>query len=138
MLLYFHYNSHHHYYYHRFHYHWQMHFYRLRMLLTIPLVCNMIPCLLQLHFVYILSFFFWYLFFSSVIPRFWFLRPAKGLRITLRRNLDVLLILIFIFVVIYASLFTLLAYTYLHLLMDAYVFFIQLYELDKIVKIWGI
>ena len=113
-----------------------MHFYRLRMLLTIPLVCKMIPCLLRLHFVYILFSFFWHLFFSSVVPRFWFLRPVKGPRITLRPNLDVLLILIFIFVIIYTSLFTLLAYTYLHLFMDTYAFFIQLYELDKIVKIW--
>ena len=35
MFLCFPYNSHHHYHYHHFHYHRKMHFYRLRMLLTI-------------------------------------------------------------------------------------------------------
>ena len=38
LLLYFHYNSHHHYYYHHFQYHSKMYLYRLRILLTIPLL----------------------------------------------------------------------------------------------------
>ena len=49
-----HYNSHHQYYYHHFHYHCKMHFYRLKILLTIPLYCNMISCLFQLNFVFFL------------------------------------------------------------------------------------
>ena len=35
---YFHWNSHHHYHYHHFHYHCKMHFYRLKILLTILLI----------------------------------------------------------------------------------------------------
>ena len=58
LLLYFRYNFHHHYHYHHLHCHCKMHLYRLRILLTrevlyltIPLDCNMIPCLFQLNLV---------------------------------------------------------------------------------------
>ena len=40
--------------------------------------------------------------------------------------------------VIYTSLFTLFAYTYLNLLIYTYVSFILLHEFDKIDKIWEI
>ena len=74
LLLYFHYNSHHHYHYHHFHYHCKMHLYRLRILLTIPLDCNMIPCLFQLNFVFFLPL----IFFSSLIPSFPLFTPCKS------------------------------------------------------------
>ena len=54
LLLYFHYNSHHHYHYHHFPYHCEMQVYRRRIYLTIPLDCNMIPCLFQLNFIFFL------------------------------------------------------------------------------------
>ena len=101
MLLYFHYYSHHHYHYYHFHYHRKMHFYRLRMLLTIPLVCNMI---------------------SSLAPSFLLFTPSKMTQnsfTTTRQILDVLVIFIFIFIVIYiylSNFLHLLACTYLHFL----------------------
>ena len=55
LLLYFHYNSHHHYHYHHFQYDCKMHLYRLRILLTILLDCNMILCLFQLNFLLFLT-----------------------------------------------------------------------------------
>ena len=54
LLLHFHYNSHHHYHYHHFPYHCEMQVYRRRIYLTIPLDCNMIPCLFQLNFIFFL------------------------------------------------------------------------------------
>ena len=55
LVLYFHYNSHHHYHYdHHFHYHCKMRLYHLRILLTIPLDYNIMPCLFQLNFVFFL------------------------------------------------------------------------------------
>ena len=51
---YFHYNSHHHYHYHHFHYHWKMQLYYLRILITIPLDSNIIPCQFQLNFAFFL------------------------------------------------------------------------------------
>ena len=73
---YFHYNSHHHY-----HNHCKMHLYCLKVLLTSPLYCNMIPCLFKRNFV----FFFAGIYFSLVLLQaFRFLRPVKGLRISLR------------------------------------------------------
>ena len=53
LLLFFHYSSHHHNRYHHFHYHCKMHLDRLRILLTIPLDFNMIPCLFQQNFVFL-------------------------------------------------------------------------------------
>ena len=81
LLLFFHYNSHHHFHYDHFHYYCKMHLYRLRILITISLDCNMVPCLFQLNFVFFLR----HIFFSSRIPSFlFFLCPVKGLRIRLR------------------------------------------------------
>ena len=71
LLLYFHCNSHHYYHHRHFHNNCKMHLYRLKVLLTIPLNCNMIPCLFQLNFVFFLQ-------------AFCFLRPVKKLRIHLR------------------------------------------------------
>ena len=108
-----------------------MHFYCLGMLLIIALVCNMIPCLFQLGFV----FFFQYIFFSSLIPSFSFFTPSKRTQnsfATTRQNLDVLLILIFI--IIYSSLVAL-TYFYLFTLIYTYVLFILLYmNLIKLLK----
>ena len=73
LVLYFHYNSLHDFHYHHFHYHCETHLYRLRILLTIPLDCNMIPCLFQLSFVFFLRL----IFFSSLIPSFPFFMPCK-------------------------------------------------------------
>ena len=53
LLLFFHYSSHHNNRYHHFHYHCKMHLDRLRILLTIPLDFNMIPCLFQQNFVFL-------------------------------------------------------------------------------------
>ena len=80
LLLHFRHNSHHHFYYRHFLYHRKMHLYRLKILLTIPLDWNIIPCLFQLN----LSSFFPHIFFFSLIPSFSFLRSVKGLRIYLR------------------------------------------------------
>ena len=96
----------HHFHCHIFHYHRKMHLYRLRILLTISLDCNMIHCLFQLN----LSFFFRHIFFSSLIRSFSFFTPnnrTQNLFTTTRQILDVLFILIFIPIVIYTSLFTL-------------------------------
>ena len=73
----------HHFHYHHFHYHRKMHLYHLRIFLTIPLDCNMIPCLFQLNFVFFLPL----IFFSSLIPSFPFLHSAKGLRNRFRCSL---------------------------------------------------
>ena len=65
---YFHWNSHH------FHYHCKMHFYRLKILLTILfIVICMIPCLFQLNFVFFLPAYI----FGSLIPSFSFFTPSK-------------------------------------------------------------
>ena len=112
MNLYFHYKTHHQYHCHHFNYHQKMHFYRLIMLLTIPLICHMIPCLFQLNFVFFLPEYI----LSSLIPSYWFFMHSKQFQnsfATTRQILPVLLLLIFIFIVIYTSLFTL---TCLHLL----------------------
>ena len=69
--------------YHHFHYHGKILLYHLRILLTIPLDCNLIPCLFQLNFV----FFRQLIFFSSLIPSFPFWRPVKGVRICFRCSL---------------------------------------------------
>ena len=71
LFLYFHCNSHHYYHHRHFHNSCKMHLYRLKVLLAIPLNCNMIPCLFQLNFVFFLQ-------------AFRFLRPVKTLRIRLR------------------------------------------------------
>ena len=81
LLQYFLYNSHHHFDYYHFHYHCKMHLYHLRILLTIPLDCSMIPSLFHLNFVFFLPV---YIFLQSYSKLFHFLRPVKGLRIRLR------------------------------------------------------
>ena len=62
-------------------YHCKLHLYRLRILLTIPLDCNIIPCLFQLNFCIFSS----GIYFCPVL--FWafrFLRPVKRLRFRLQ------------------------------------------------------
>ena len=115
LLLYFHYDSRHHYHHHHFHYHCKMQLCRLRIILTIPLDCCMIPCLFQLNFVFFLL--------SYVIPSFSLFTPSKRTQIsftTARQILDVFFILIFVSVGICTSLFTftcfyLFTLTYLYL-----------------------
>ena len=130
-----------HYFHHyHIHYHCKIHLYCLKSPLSIPL-CNMIICLFQL----ILSSFYRHIFFPSLVPSFLFFTPSKRTQnwfATIRHTLDVLFILIYISIVIYTvySLLYLhlLAYTYLHLLIYTCVLFILLYELDKVLEIWGI
>ena len=91
---YFHYNSYHHY---HFYYHCKMHLYRLKILLTI-LLCNMIPCMFRLNFVFILP--------ASLFPSFSFFTPSKRTQnwlTTIRHILGALFILIFISIVIYTE-----------------------------------
>ena len=131
---YFHYNFHPHYHYHHIQYHCLMLLCRLRILLTIPLNCNIVIYLFQINFV----FFLWHVFFSSIIPRFSFFTSSKrtqNLFATIRKILDVLFLLLFISIFIYIYL-SILIYTYLFLLL--FFLYYLLYELDKIVKIWGI
>ena len=71
LLLYFHYNPHQHYRYHHFHYHCKMHLYHLRILLTIPLDCNMFPGCSDIYLSLVL------------FQTFCFLCTVKGLRIRL-------------------------------------------------------
>ena len=125
LLLYFHDNSHHHYHYHRFQYHCKMYLDRLRILLTIPLDCNMIPCLFQLNFVFFLPL----IFFSSLIPSFPLLRPVKGLRIRFRCSL-------YTYIYIYSYLHFLI-YTYLLILIYTYLFILMfsLYYYVKLIKL---
>ena len=117
MLLHFHYNSRHHYHYHHFYYHRNIHFYRLRILLTSPFVCNMIPCLFQLSFIFFLP--------AYIFPSFSFFTPSNRTQnsfTTTRQILDVLLI--FIFIVFYSSLFT---FTCLYLFTHTYLYLCFLY-----------
>ena len=137
LLLYFHYNSHHHYHHYHFHYHCKMHLYHLRILLLIPLHCNMIPCLFQLNFVS----FFRHIFFSSVISSFSFNMSSKRTQnsIMTSRQIQLFSLQLYLYIWLFALLYLhLLAYTYLHLIIHTYVLFILLCELEKIVKIWGI
>ena len=85
---------------------------------------------------------FWYIFFSSLFPSFSMFISSKrtqNLSKTNRKILDVLFILIFISIVIYTSLFTI---TWFYLFKHTYLclcsLYIILYELGKIVEIWGI
>ena len=105
LLLYIHFNSHH-FHYHHFHFHCKMHLYCLKILLTIPLYSNMIPCLFQLNFVFCFPTHI----FSSSIPSFSFFTPSKITQEFVydhQTNLDIIFILIFLSIVIYTSLFTL-------------------------------
>ena len=99
-------------------YHCEIHLYRLKIFLTI-----------QLNFALFLKFF------SSLIPSF-FLRTVKRLRTT-RQILCIFFYFIFISIVIYTSLFSFNCLYFLRLLIYTNVLFTPLYELDKIVKIWG-
>ena len=119
-------------------YHCKWNLYRLRILLTSLLDWSIIPCLFQVNFVF---FFFWHVFFSSLIPSFSFFTPSKRIRnsfTTIRQVLDVFLYTCSckLFIAIYSSLFT---FNWLYLFTLAYLYFCSLYilfyELDKIVKI---
>ena len=103
--------------------HCKLHLYRLRVLLTIPLDCNNIPCLFELNFI----FFLLAQFFSSLIPSFLFFTPSKRTQnsfTTTREILDVFFILIFISIVIYSSLFT---FNWLYLFTLACLYLCSLY-----------
>ena len=92
---YFHYNSH----IIDFHYYCKMQLYCLKIYLAM-LLCNMIPCLFQLNFIFFLTACF------SSLPSFSFSAPSKRTQnsfTTLRHILDVLFILIFISIVTYAE-----------------------------------
>ena len=56
-------------------YHCKLHLYRLRILLTIPLDCNIIPCLFQLNFVFFLPA---YIFLQSYSELFVFYTQQKN------------------------------------------------------------
>ena len=76
---YFYYNSHHHYHYYHFYCHCKMHLYRLKILLTILFIVKWS----SVCFNWILSYFYGYVFFFYYIL-FVFLRPVKGVRISLQ------------------------------------------------------
>ena len=99
-----------------------MHLYCLKILLTISL-CNSIPCLFQLNFVF---FFFWHIFFSGLIPSFLFFMPSKraqNLFTTLRHILDAFFILVkFISIVTYTVYTSLLTLTCLYLFTLTYLY----------------
>ena len=124
LLLYVQYNYHHQFHCHHFHYHRKIHLYCLSILLTIPLNCNMIPCLFQLNFVLFLPAHI----FSSLIPSFSFFTPSKMTQdsfTTTRQILDVLSILISI---VTYNLPTLI-YTYLFILTFSLYYYINLIKL---------
>ena len=83
-----HYNSHRHYHYHHFHYPWKMHLYRLKILLTILFIVIWSPICFNL------SSFYRHIFFSSLIPNFYFYAQQKDSELvtTIRHILDVLFI----------------------------------------------
>ena len=96
-------------------YHCQMHLHCLRILLTIPLDCNIIHCLFQRHSVFFLLA---YISLQSCGKLFVFLCPVKGLRIRLRppENFQMF---IFIYIYIYLQLYfylQLFTVPYLHLI----------------------
>ena len=99
-----------------------MHLYCLKILLTIPL-CNTIPCLFQLNFVF---FFFWHIFFSGLIPSFLFFMPSKraqNLFTTIKHILDAFFILVkFISIVTYTVYISLLTLTCLYLFTLTYLY----------------
>ena len=134
------YNSHHHYHYHHFHCHCTMYLYHLRILLSIPLDCYMIPCLFQLNFVFFLPV---YIFSLVLLQAFRiFLAQEKDSEFVYDHQTNFrcsLYTSIYIYSYLQFLIYTyLLVLIYTYLLIYTYVFFILLYELDKIVKIWGI
>ena len=140
LLLYLHYNSHDHFHFHHFHYHLyhcKIHLYRLRIVLTIPLDCNIIPCLFQLNFVFFPPA---YIFLQSYSELFVFYAQQKDSEFVcdhqknFRCFLYTYIYKFFIVIqIIYSHYLHLIDYTYLRLLIYTYVLFILLYELDKIV-----
>ena len=117
-----------HYFHHyHFHYHYKMDLYCLKIILTITR-CNMIPCLFQLNFVFLLPA---YIFSLVLFEAFRFLRLVKGLRIlftTIRHILDVLFILI-IYIYSYLHSLYFLIYTNLLILIYTYLSILYLYTI---------
>ena len=116
---YFHYKSHHHYHCHHFHCYCKIHLYCIRIILTVPLDCNIIPFLFLLNFVCFLP---TYIFLQSYSKLYVFApseRTQNSLT-TIRHIFEFFFIytynyLHFIPIIIYTSLFTLiLIYTYLY------------------------
>ena len=98
----------------------------------IPLDCYRIPCLFQLNFFSFFPF-FRHIFFSSLFPSFLFFTLSKRTRnsfVVTRQTLDVLFTLIFISIVIDASLFTLI---YLYLFAISYWYWCSFYTIIWIV-----
>ena len=135
LLLHSHYNYLRDFHYHHFDYHCKAHLYRLRILLTIFLDCNMIPsvsakfclfsCGTHFHLVYSKLF---------VLYAQW-----KDSEFIYDHQANFRCSLYILHVHNYLHFFiTLNAYTYLHLLIYIYVLFTLLYELSKIFKIWAI
>ena len=117
-----------HYFHHyHFHYHYKMDLYCLKIILTITR-CNMIPCLFQLNFVFLLPA---YIFSLVLFEAFRFLRLVKGLRVlftTIRHILDVLFILI-IYIYSYLHSLYFLIYTNLLILIYTYLSILYLYTI---------
>ena len=148
---YFHYKSHHHYHCHHFHCHCKIHLYCLRIILIIPLDCNIIPCLFPLNFVCFLLTYIFLQFISS----FTFCTPIERTQnslTTIRHIFEFFFIYTYIYIYNYLH-FLIYTYNYLHLFILIFMFvlyyiYIHTYryhmsllllsKLDKIDKMWGI
>ena len=98
----------------------------LRMFLTIPLDCNLMPYLFQLNFV----FFFRHIFFSRLIPSFFTQSErTQNSLMTTRQILDVFFILIFITIVIYSYAVMIIPQLWLYLFTLAYLYLFSLYTI---------
>ena len=98
----------------------------LRMFLTIPLDCNLMPYLFQLNFV----FFFRHIFFSRLIPSFFtHSERTQNSLMTTRQILDVFFILIFITIVIYSYAVMIIPQLWLYLFTLAYLYLFSLYTI---------
>ena len=104
-----------------------MQFYRLIMLLTIPLICHMIPFLFQPNFVFLLPAYISLVLFQGIH----FVHPVNKFRIRLRPP-DKFYKFSFYFIYIYSYLYSLI-YTYL-LAFKSYSFILMfsLYDFDEI------
>ena len=114
-------------------YHCKIDLYRLRILLSIPIDCNIILSLFQLNFFFFLLV---YICLQSFSKPFFFM-PNKMIRLRLPDKFQTFSLYLYL----YLQLFTLpylhlIACTYLHLRIYTNVLVILLYELDKIVKLW--
>ena len=121
---YFQYNSHHHFHYYYFHYHRKTRLYRLRILVTTHLDCNMIPCLFQLNFAFLSVIYFS----LGLLQAFHFLRPVKGHRFCLW-PLDKFRCFLYTYIYIYGYLHFLMYINCLYLFTLAYLYSCCLYTI---------